>query len=184
METPINRESTQRARNKGQYIRLILALGLIAMVVGVFILYLSWPLLTGRTIVLDTRPLDPFDPLRGQYIIINYEIGTVSAVGGLQEGDSVYITLKEDENKTARFEGAFAIKPSADLFIKGKMISNNGQNMRIEYGIEQYFFERHAQLPRANLQVKARVDANGNARIVELMQDGRPVVLQYETASN
>ena len=56
-----------------EYKKLIATLGVICIIIGVFILYLAWPLMTGKTIVLATRPIDPFDIFRGQYIVINYE---------------------------------------------------------------------------------------------------------------
>ena len=55
--------------------------------------------------------------------------------------------------------------------------------MRVEYGIEQYFFERNAEFSTRNMQVAVKVDSNGNARITRLMQDGKPVVINYQNAS-
>ena len=84
--------------------RLIIVLIFLLGIAGTFILYLSWPSLTGTTIVLATRPVDPFDILRGQYITIAYDIGNVPAISGAGVGDSVYVSLKEDDKKIYRYE--------------------------------------------------------------------------------
>jgi len=62
-----------------QYTRLIIVLVAIVGIAGIFILYLSFPLLTGTDVILKTQPVDPFDLLRGQYLIINYDISTINS---------------------------------------------------------------------------------------------------------
>ena len=162
--------------------RLILGLIVLLGITGTFILYLTWPLLTGKTVILATRPVDPFDILRGQYITINYEISTIPVIGGAKEGASVYVILKEDENKIWRYQEASLSKP-VGTFIKGAITSIYGGNMRIEYGIEQYFFERNAELPRRDLTVEAKISSSGQARIVELLMNGTSLNITYKKPS-
>ena len=50
------------------YTKLIIGLGILLGILAVFGLYLGLPLLTGAEATLATQPIDPFDPLRGQYI--------------------------------------------------------------------------------------------------------------------
>lgn len=162
--------------------RLILGLIVLLGIAGVFILYLSWPLLTGKIIILATRPVDPFDILRGQYIIINYEISTIPVIRDAKEGNSVYVILKEDENKIWRYQEASLSKP-VGTFIKGTIKSIYGDNMQIEYGVEQYFFERNAELPRRDLTVEAKISSSGQARISNLLYQGKPVKIEYQKPS-
>ena len=163
-----------------EYKKLIIVLLVLGLIGGSFLLYLALPLLSSTETILATRPVDPFDPLRGQYIIINYQIGSVPQIGGAEAGDTIYILLKEDENKTARYVSASVTKPEEGLFIKGKVQYASESSLSVQYGIEQYFFERHAQLPTRNLQVKVKISGSGQARIVELLHDGKPVIIQYE----
>ncbi len=146
-------------------------------IAGTFILYLSWPLLTGETIVLDTRPVDPFDIFRGQYLTIGYEIASVPAIEGAKEGETVYVALREDEEEIWRYKDASLVRPKG-MFIKGEITSISGENMRIEYGIEQYFFERNAKVATRNMTVEVRV-SNGKARISQLLIDGEPIEIEY-----
>ena len=166
-----------------QYTRLIIALIVLLGIVVSFILYLSWPSLTGTTIVLALRPVDPFDPLRGQYIILNYDISNIPSIPEAKEGNSVYITLKEDENKIWRLQEASLTKPLQGIFIKGTIKSIYGSNMRVEYGIEQFFFERNAELPRQDLTVEVKLSNSGQARISNLLYQGKPVKIEYQKPS-
>lgn len=164
------------------YARLILGLAVLLGVAGTFILYLSLPLLTGKTAVLATRPIDPFDILRGQYIIINYEISNIPAIQEARQGDSVYVILKEDENRIYRHQGVSLTMPKDAAFIKGTIKSINGGNMGVEYGIEQYFFERNAELPTRDLTVEVKISSSGQARISNLLYQGKPVEIKYQKA--
>ena len=166
-----------------QYKRLFMGLFLLIGVAGSFILYLSWPLLTGKTLILATRPVDPFDILRGQYIIINYEISTIPSIEGAKEKSNVYVLLKEEksgDNKIWRYKNAFLNKPKNGDFIKGNIKSIYGDSMSIEYGTEQFFFERNAEFVTANMTVEVKVDNSGQARIVELLMNGKSLNITYK----
>lgn len=163
--------------------RLTITLVVLFLIVGTFILYLSWPLLAGKTIILATRPVDPFEPFRGQYMAINYEISSIPFIEGFKEGNKVYVILKPDESKIWRYEGATLTKPSQGIFIAGVVESVYVEDMRVRYGIEQFFFERNADLPTRNITVEAKVDDSGQARISNLLYNGKPVEIEYEKVS-
>lgn len=168
-------------REGKEYKKLIIVSLIAVVILGVFILYLAWPLLTGTTIILDTRPIDPFDPLRGQYMTLNYEISIIPKIEKVNPGDSVFVSLKED-NGIWRLSKASTTKPDTGVFIKGT-IKSVGTDMRVEYGIEQFFFERNADVPTRNLTVKAKVDSSGHARIVGLLENNKPVNIIYKEVS-
>jgi len=134
------------------FVKLAVFLGILFSITGGFVLYSSWPLIFGETIVLETRPVDPFDVLRGQYIVINYEISTIPLLKNAVLGDSVYVVLQENENKTVEYNSTSFIIPSRGYFIKGTVRNIADDRMTLEYGIEQYFFERViAKTPVKNL---------------------------------
>ena len=160
--------------------RLIIALSILIGVAIIFIAYLSWPLLTGKAVILATMPVDPFDILRGQYITINYEISNIPTIVGAEEGNNIYVIVKEAEDKMWEFKSASLTAPDNEVFIKGRINSIYRDNMQIEYGIEQYFFERNAQIPTANLSVEVKISNSGQARILRLLDNGKPLEIQYE----
>ena len=135
------------------------------------------PLLVGKSVILKTQPVDPFDLLRGQYLIINYEINTIDLPTEAKEGDTVYVSLKEGTDKLWHADKISLNKPENDVFIKGTA-KQRWQGIGVEYGIEQYFFERDAHIPRMD-SVKVKVDGSGQARIVELLMNGTALNISY-----
>ncbi len=51
--------------------------------------------------------------------------------------------------------------------------------MDLEYGIEQYFFERNSRLPTTNLTVEVKVSNGGRAVISNLLYKGENITLPY-----
>ncbi len=161
--------------------RLIMVLVLVGGIAGGFILYLSFPLLTGKTVILKTQPVDPFDFFRGQYLMINYEISTVNLSENFKEGDKVYVSLREGDDKIWRADKVARTKPESGIFIRG-IAKQSWRGLAVEYGIEQYFFERDAHIPRMD-SVKVKVDRSGQARIVELLMNGTSLNIAYKKPS-
>lgn len=169
---------------KKEYIRLIIVFAVLFTILGGFLLYLSVPLLSSKTAVLATEPVDPFDLIRGQYIIIRYEIGTIPTISGTEVGDNVYVSLIKDVNGTSRYKTASRTKPKKDeIFIRGTIESINADITRVEYGIEQYFFERGATFEIRGMEVEVKLSNNGGALITELLQDKKPVEMTYKNKS-
>src|SRR3989344_314410 len=127
------------SKNK-EYLKLVVVLVVLFSILGGFLLYVSYPLLGTKTVVLATQPVDPFDLIRGQYITIRYEIGSIPIISGAESGDDIFI----------------------------------------EYGIEQYFFERGAKFSTRGITVKVKLSDAGGARIVGLLEDGKPIKIAYE----
>ncbi|MFH1399126.1 MAG: GDYXXLXY domain-containing protein, partial [Candidatus Woesearchaeota archaeon] len=159
--------------------RLYITLGFLLGILLVMTAYLSIPLITGDTVILATTPVDPFGPLRGQYISINYEISTIPAIDGAKEGEKVYVTLSEDEQGISRYSSSSLKKPEG-LYIAGRIQTISHNDMTVRYGIEQYFFERNADFQLGNLTVEARVAKSGQARITRLLVTGKPAEIVYE----
>ena len=164
-----------------QYKRLILALAVLIGIAGSFMLYLSLPLILGKTVVLKTQPVDPFDILRGQYLTISYEISRASLPAETKEGDTVYVSLKESDDKIWHAEKASLIKPDSGVFIRGTA-KQSWRGLGVEYGIEQYFFERDAHIPRMD-SAKVKIDSSGQARIAELLMNGTALNITYTKPS-
>ncbi len=167
-----------------EYKRLIIFLVIFLVFVACFVLYLAWPLLTGDTIILATTPVDPLDFFRGQYLIIRYDIGTIPAILGVSPGDGVYVALKKDDNGISRYAArSLSNKFKLDFnpkVIRGTVKSVYGESMTVEYGIEQYFFERNAEINSRGMLVEARVSVSGGARIVKLLdREGNDLEIEY-----
>jgi len=131
---------------------------------------------TGTEVILETRPIDPRDLLRGEYVILRYKIETDSLVSAeisnksLINGDSVYVRLAIDNRQVASVVEVSKAKPdlSSDLWMKGKVAGNL---VRFPH-LEQYFVPEGAGIPIERLRndVFTKVSIlNGEARIVGLL---------------
>jgi uncharacterized membrane-anchored protein len=167
---------------KNKQIRLILLISIIILILGIFLLYNAWPNLTGQRIILDTRAYDPFDPLRGQYMQIFYEINSLEGSGFI-DGDTACVLLEEDSEGIHRPKDVSRNKFYDETFICGNVKYVSGDTLRVEYDIERFYFEKGASVPNRNITVEVAVSSGGRARITELLQNGEPVEIEYETPS-
>ena len=158
-------------------LRLLAVAAVLAVLLGGFALWLGWPLLAGTTVVLDTRPVDPFDPLRGQYVVIGYEVGSLPAVPEAEEGGPVFVEVAPDAEGVWRHRATHLEPPEEGVFLRGDVVRAGPERMEVRYGIEQYFFERGSEVPARGLTVEVKVDRRGRARIVRLLHEGEPLDL-------
>jgi uncharacterized membrane-anchored protein len=152
----------------------------------------------GSEVTLQTRPVDPRDFLRGDYVVLNYEISNLPA-GELKDtpsqgrGTPVFVKLarKGDGPYEAVSVHAEPV-PVADgeVLIRGRVVSGAtcGSNhrvfcdrLRIAYGIERYFVpqDEGKEIERSRNQGKvsivAAVTPAGRAAIKRLLLGGKPV---------
>lgn len=136
----------------------------------------------GDDVLLETVPVDPTDLFRGQYMQLAYKIGTLNTdflhtTGGpFRGGDTVYVMLLDE----GRFDDATAVARNRDELggdlpcIKGQVQSARDGVLRVEYGIESYFFEEGSKFPegRREITVLIRVSPLCDAAIKQLYVDG------------
>ena len=152
--------------------------------------YTVW---TGETVLLKVQPVDPRDLIRGDYVIVRYEISDIDT--GQIAGDdypygTVYVELREDADG---YWSAVAIHEDRDrtfddtLLIKGKVndafVRGGRNDLRIDYGIEEIFIPEGSgdQLPFGNghiIAVEVKVDRFGNAVARGFYVDGAPFELE------
>jgi uncharacterized membrane-anchored protein len=173
--------ATETHPNNDVYVRLGILIGGLAVILAGMLLYLGLPLLTGKTIILATQPVDPFDPIRGQYFTIRYEINTVPKIDGVNSGDTIYVTVAPDSGGIYRYQSTSIEQPSTGVFLRGAVQDTTGTTMRVRYGIEQFFTERGATLPSGNLTVAVKITSRGVARIDTLLTNGQPSRLVYRS---
>lgn len=155
--------------------------------------------------VLKTRPVDPRDIFRGDYVILNYEIENlrsdhVSIEKGLKPGEEVYLTL----NLTTPYATPVALSATApkslandQAVIRAKLNwTDNGEqpvtdtdcitcaNAFLELPVDSYFVpegtgtEIEEYRDERALGVIVALNENGDAAIKGLMMDGEKI---YET---
>lgn len=159
-------------------VRLAAVAALQALLLLSIIAFKQYTIWSGETVLLKTVPVDPRDPLRGDYAVVRYEISQLDSrglagdryVGGevyveLREGDDGYwhaVAIHEDRERS--FDGTVLIKGrvTSASHLRGYVIYN------VEYGIEQVFIPEGsgAQIPFPGddeVAVAVKVDRFGNA---------------------
>lgn len=139
----------------------------------------------GETVLLKVAPVDPRDLLRGDYVILSYEISRPPAEGmeeypGQQTGTDlrqwvgrdVFVTLIPEPDGRHYRAGRYSLVPASDdeLFIKGQLT----EPWRITYGIESFFVqegqgkEYEAAVRDRRLWAEVAIAADGQATLRRL----------------
>ncbi|PKM47314.1 MAG: hypothetical protein CVV03_04110 [Firmicutes bacterium HGW-Firmicutes-8] len=161
------------------------------IIILVVMIGMKWSTLTyGTKILLKTKPVDPWDFFRGDYVVLNYEISDLDLKkvpadnNDFKRNETVYVMLKQE----GRYWAARSVshKPPADesLAIKGVVIyySDYEKILHLKYGIESYFVPQHQgrtiENARAALEAEVSVDRRGNSALARLFIEGREVKFQ------
>lgn len=191
-------------------------LALLAVVLQVCVLaYMAgereWILRNGSPILLRTSPIDPNDPMRGDYVRLDYDISTVTKeqcrdgalkmfapdgyVYSRQWRDTrVYATLKVNETGIAELDSVSDRVPDSGLYIRGRIESVNDRTLRIRYGIEALFMQqgtaqklentRRHDRPGVPLDMKVALGSSGIAVLRDYQWEplGMTVTFEQPTA--
>jgi len=141
-------------------------------------------LASGTVVLLETRPVDPRDLLRGDYIILNYKINDIALsmfspaqTNGLPTGTTVYVVLE----KHADFYEAVKASTEPIPSIAGQVVLRgrtrawwSETNVHLEYGLERYYVSEGHGNPQGKITVQAAVPSSGRAQIKAVLVDGKP----------
>ncbi|MGB3638345.1 MAG: GDYXXLXY domain-containing protein [Rivularia sp. (in: cyanobacteria)] len=110
----------------------------------------AYTYLTGKTVILQTVPVDPYNILTGYYQILSYDISTTSTLEKLpgskdilKDGNSFYVVLQEEKSTDEKIPKAWkplrlskeipSDLPDNQVALKGKY-----RYGRVTYGLEKY----------------------------------------------
>lgn len=153
----------------------------------------------GREVTLQTQPVDPRDLLRGDYVVLQYDIsqlpaGALAGQPAAERHPVVFVKLAPNANglyEAVSVHAAPVAVTAPEVLIRGRVAYYGGscgtgrqtfcEKLVIKYGLESYFVPegegrkleqaRNAQ----KLRVVASVLPSGRAAIKRLLLDGEPV---------
>jgi uncharacterized membrane-anchored protein len=152
----------------------------------------------GTEVKLQTRPIDPRDLLRGDYVVLGYDISTVAS-GALFKQPSasrhpvVYVKLAPKADglyEAVSVHTAVVPVTSPEVLIRGTVAYGascepDGQSfckeLQIRYNLEKYFVPEgegkklEDARNQRKLTIVAAVLPSGRAAIKRLLLDGQPV---------
>ncbi|MCJ8239298.1 GDYXXLXY domain-containing protein [Peteryoungia algae] len=148
---------------------------------------------SGTEVLLKTAPVDPRDLLRGDYVILTYDISTIptTSIAGarpeagspaqinvrLKPGPDGYWIVSEASFDRLSVEAGSVVLVSQPMAINDWEWSNAG-NLTVAYGIENFYVPEGEGKPiedgrnQGRVSVAARVSDDGQAQIRALMLDG------------
>jgi uncharacterized membrane-anchored protein len=152
----------------------------------------------GTEVKLQTRPIDPRDLLRGDYVVLGYDISTVASGALFKQPSSsrhpvVYVKLAPKPDglyEALSVHTAVVPVTSPEVLIRGTVAYGascepDGQSfcdkLQIRYNLEKYFVPegegRKLEDARnqRKLTIVAAVLPSGRAAIKRLLLDGQPV---------
>lgn len=161
----------------------------IGLQVGIIFLIIISKLLiigSGTEVLLKIKPVDPRDPLRGDYVTFSYYISTITSYrtdSKLQRGDVAYVILTKSSNYW-RATTVQSNKPDSNqIFLRGTIknintIKNSNTVYTLEYGIEDYFIPENSGRTltpfRNDIYARVVIDKNGYPVLKGLVVDGKP----------
>ena len=129
---------------------------------------------TGRTVVLQSVPIDPRDLMRGDFVRIRFainrlDLSRLAADGApLPPGSVVYVTLKNTGPAwtPVRADAALPALQEDEAVIKGKIRDRNGNIIQVDYGIDSYYVAEGKGRPLEREKYwRVKLDRKGHAVI-------------------
>jgi uncharacterized membrane-anchored protein len=121
----------------------------------------EWILHTGRPIVLRTAPVDPRDPMRGEYVRLQYDFSRVpkelcrdGLADWFQKRDDgwryhrmlrdriVFALVRLDRDNVAEFVALTDRHPTEGIYLRGRVDSVDDKEVRVRYGVEALFTQQ------------------------------------------
>lgn len=165
----------------------------------------EWILARGEVVYLRTAPVDPRDPLRGDYVDLSYRLNQqpLSAfrpplTAPLTRGATVFAVLQVESGDLYQLDYLTLVRPDTGRFLKGRVdyvhhwgteLGREQGVVELSFGIEQLFVEQGRGLDierrrgsRAGLQVPMEVAVALGAGGVAQLKSFRwsPVGLEFQ----
>ncbi len=123
------------------------------------------------TILLKTRPVDPQDLLRGDYMILGYEIADLAVSESVKVGYECWVVLEPRGDYHAAVR-ASVVKPTLG---HGQIAVRATRESRgLMFGIEHFYVPEGKGTPRfEKIEVEAAVSATGQLAIKHVLLDGK-----------
>lgn len=116
-------------------------------------------LANGQIYQFKVAPIDPNDPFRGKYIVLNIEQDMVAIDNpeDWESGETIYVLLTKDDEGLAYPVGIAKERPADNDYIQAKInyvIHGYSSQAFIEYPFERYYMEE-SKAPRAERLLNA-----------------------------
>lgn len=154
--------------------------------IGATVLYHQRRIQAGTVVRLQTAPVDPVSIFRGRYVALSYDISSLAPAllreappAAIRPGEVVYVVLMPG-TRTWHASAIEKQRPTAGVFLRGKVLNQWGDTLRVDYGIETFFLsERSAdalEQKRREFMRQRGTRQSHDAVLASLSEEDRRVV--------
>jgi len=138
----------------------------------------------GTLFKLKTRPYDPKDPFRGNYIRLNFDIGTHSVMDTTEfnKGEKVYVFLRKDRDGYGQVAmlTKFQDEVNSDNYLEGTIrsvwISDGVAQITIQYPFERFYMEESKAPEAERVYREAARDSTRNTYALVSVRNGTGIL--------
>ena len=135
----------------------------------------------GKEFKFMTAPIDPSDPFRGKYIVLQYEENSIEVeTDTWTEGESIYVILKTDVNGFAGIDSVSKEKPEALTdFVLAKVGYVSGKDIKtvnVIFPFDRFYMEESKAYPAEQEYNKAQLDTTKTTYALVNIKDGAAVL--------
>jgi uncharacterized membrane-anchored protein len=97
----------------------------------------------GKLFRFKTRPVDPVDPYRGNYLTLYFDANTIlNSDERFGDGAKIYVTLSEDSAGFAKIVQVSSSAPTnTSDYVQAKIAAFSSDNTLIEYPFQRFYLE-------------------------------------------
>jgi len=138
---------------------------------------------TGTEYKFESRPVDPTDPFRGKYVVLNYTGSSVKVTDPdlWTRGEEVFALLSTDANGYARVDSLLRNKPKdGEPYLKTKIrfttkVQNTG-TVTLDFHFDRLYMEESKAYPAEKIYVESRRDASSTTYALVNIKEGSAVL--------
>ena len=154
----------------------------------------------GKEFKFETAPVDPTDPFRGKYIVLQYKENTIELEtnDNWVSGEKIYVVLKPNAKGFSTIDYVSKEKPTdTEDFVLAKVeyvSEDEFKTLSISYPFDRFYMEESKAYPAEQEYIASQLDStkttyalvsikNGNAVLKDVMIDGvsiREIVKQNQ----
>lgn len=136
----------------------------------------------GSAYKFQSAPVDPADPFRGKYIILNFleDHLTVAGKPDLPYGKKVFVSFFKDKNGFARIQSVNEIKPNRKDYLETTIsfVSNkkDSSDIYINYPFSKYYLDEYKAPQAERIYWERRIDSSQKTYALVNILNGDAVI--------
>lgn len=139
-------------------------------------------LATGKEYKFETAPVDPTDPFRGKYIVLQYKENSIilESDANWVSGEAIYVILKNNPSGFATISGISKEKPASSVdFVEAKVAfvtGNRNKTVNISYPFDRFYMEESKAYDAEQEYIKSQMDTTKTTYALVSIKNGKAVL--------